>query len=90
MTLSYAGGGVCEGRNPLRPLPPSQKEFLLFGTREVESEESIATVSSDIVTRVSSPMSRLGLLFLGSGRNVDVSAPGLLPKGPTGSREGCL
>lgn len=88
ITVSYAGGGVCEGRKPLSPLLPSQKECLLFDTSDAESDEFEGAASSD--TWVSSPISRAGLLFLGSGRNVDVSAPGLLPRGPTGSSEGCL
>lgn len=88
MTLSYAGGGVCEGRKPLSPLLPNQKECLLLGTRDAESDEFDAAVSSGM--RVSSPISRPALLLLGTGRKVEVSTPGLLPRGPTGSREGCL
>lgn len=90
MTLSYAGGGVCEGRNPLSALLPSQKECLLFGTSDAESDEVDPAVSSGIVTSVPSPISRTGLVLLGRGRKVDVSGLGLLPRGPTGSREGCL
>lgn len=50
MTLSYAGGGVCEGRKPLSPLPPNQNECLLFGTRDAESSEVEAAVSSGMST----------------------------------------
>lgn len=50
MTLSYAGGGVCEGRKPLSPLLPNQKECLLFGTRDAESDEFEAAVSSGTAT----------------------------------------
>lgn len=89
MTLSYAGGGVWEGRKPFSPLLPSQKECLLFGTSASESDEVVAAVSSGMLTWVSSPMSRGARLLLGNGRKVDVSEPGLLPRGPTGSREGC-
>lgn len=91
MTLSYAGGGVCEGRNPLSPLLPNQNECLLFGTRAAESDEVEAAVSSDMLAWVSSPIpSKLALLLLGCGRKVEVSIPGLSPRGPTGSRDGCL
>lgn len=89
MTLSYAGGGVCEGRKPFSPLLPSQKECLLFGTRDSESSEFEAAVSSAMLTWVSSPMSRPARLLLGNGRKVDVSELGLLPRGPTGSSDGC-
>lgn len=50
MTLSYVGGGICEVKNPLSPWLPNQKECLLFGTRDAESDEFDAVVSSGMVT----------------------------------------
>lgn len=46
MTLSYAGGGVGEVKKPFSPLVPSQKECLLFGTRDSDSDAFEAAVSS--------------------------------------------
>lgn len=90
MTLSYAGGGVCEGRNPLSPLPPNQKECLLLGTSVAESNKLETAVSSVMSSWVSSLISTPALLLLGRGLKVEVSGLGMLPRGPTGSREGCL
>ncbi len=83
MTLSYAGGGVCLGRKPLRLPFPSQKDSAGSALNGSVMWSNVAWLSSS----VSSPVF---LAFFGGGRKVEFIKLGLLPSSSLGSTEVCL
>lgn len=83
MTLSYAGGGVCLGRNPLRLPFPSQKD----SAGSVLNGSVMLGINA---AWLSSSVSSVLLVFFGGGRKVAFRKLGLLPNSSLGSTEVCL